>query len=206
MWLGLTALSKKDRDDLLGAPVSTEGLFGSVTTVTQRFRRLEEERVQLSRMLPLALPQRGEREPTVRRRERRRSRAPTAPAASPASSAGSAGQVRFQHPRCQAGRSRRASAPAPWRVGVHRPPVVDGRWKEVSRRRGLSPPRTRGRTPPPPSMMMMCWCMPSIKMIVFIPVIPFHNPTLHHNVVCTDSPLAAPVVTPVKEATMCVRM
>ena len=32
-------------------------------------------------------------------------------------------------------------------------------------------------------------------------VIPFHNPTLHHNVVCTDSPLAAPVVTPVKEAT-----
>ena len=26
VWLGLTALAKKDRDDLLGAPVSTEGL------------------------------------------------------------------------------------------------------------------------------------------------------------------------------------
>ena len=54
--LGLTALSKKDREDLLGAPVSTEGLFGSVSSVTQRFSRLEEERVQLSRMLSLAPP------------------------------------------------------------------------------------------------------------------------------------------------------
>ena len=54
VWLGLTALSKKDREDLLGAPVSSEGLFGSNSSVTQRFSRLEEERVQLSRMLPLA--------------------------------------------------------------------------------------------------------------------------------------------------------
>jgi len=43
VWLGLTALSRKDRDDLLGAPVSADGLFGSITSVTQRFRRLEEE-------------------------------------------------------------------------------------------------------------------------------------------------------------------
>ena len=57
VWLGLTALSRKDRKDLLGAPVSTEGLFGSITSDTQRFRRLEEERLQLSRMPPLALPQ-----------------------------------------------------------------------------------------------------------------------------------------------------
>jgi len=57
VWLGLTALSKKDREDLLGAPVSTEGLFGSVSSVTQRFSHLEEERVQLSRMLSLVLPQ-----------------------------------------------------------------------------------------------------------------------------------------------------
>jgi len=57
VWLGLTALSKKDREDLLGAPVSAEGLFGSISSVTQRFSRLEEERVQLSRMLPLAPPQ-----------------------------------------------------------------------------------------------------------------------------------------------------
>ena len=57
VWPGLTALSKKDREDLLGATVSTEGLFGSVSSVTQRFNRLEEERVQLSRMLSLAPPQ-----------------------------------------------------------------------------------------------------------------------------------------------------
>ena len=63
VWLGLTALSKKDREDLLGAPVSTEGLFGLITSVTQRFSRLEEERVQHSRMLPLALPQAPQRAP-----------------------------------------------------------------------------------------------------------------------------------------------
>ena len=78
VWLGLTALSRKDREDLLGAPVSTEGLFGAITSVTQRFRRLEEERLQLSRMLPLALPQAPpqgrEHGATMRRRERRRYR------------------------------------------------------------------------------------------------------------------------------------
>ena len=63
VWLGLTALSKKDREDLLGAPVSTEGLFGSISSVTKRFSRLEEERVQLSHMLPLALPQAPQRAP-----------------------------------------------------------------------------------------------------------------------------------------------
>ena len=57
VWLGLTALAKKDRDDLLGAPVATEGLFGSIASVTQRFNRLEVEKAQLSRMLPLAHPQ-----------------------------------------------------------------------------------------------------------------------------------------------------
>ena len=98
-WLGLTALCKKDRDDLLGAPLSTEGLFGSITLVTQRFSRLEEERAQLSRMLPLVLPQRSEREATVRRRERHRYRAPTAPAASPTSSAGPEGRAQYQHSR-----------------------------------------------------------------------------------------------------------
>jgi len=43
VWLGLTALAKKARDDLLGAPVATEGLFGSIASVTQRFNRLEVE-------------------------------------------------------------------------------------------------------------------------------------------------------------------
>ena len=63
VWLGLTALSKKDREDLLGGPVSTEGLFGSISSVTQRFSCLEEERVQLSCMLPLAPPQAPQRAP-----------------------------------------------------------------------------------------------------------------------------------------------
>ncbi|XP_010789410.1 integrin alpha-4 [Notothenia coriiceps] len=51
---GLTALAKKNRDDLLGAPVATGGLFGSIASVTERFNRLEVEKAQLSRMLPLA--------------------------------------------------------------------------------------------------------------------------------------------------------
>jgi len=112
VWLGLTALSRSDRDDLLEAPISTAGLFGSVTAVTQRFRRLEEEREQISRMLPLALPQRGERGPTVRRRDRRRASVPIASVASPAHPLSSV--QRFQRaPRGQAGRSRRNPAPAP---------------------------------------------------------------------------------------------
>jgi len=96
VWLGLKALSRKDRDDLLGAPVSTEGLFGSISSVTQRFRRLEDEKSQLSRMLPLALPQRGERGATVRRRERCRFRAPMAPAAPFTSSAGPAEPAQYR--------------------------------------------------------------------------------------------------------------
>jgi len=112
VWLGLTALSRKDRDELLGAPASTEGLFGSISSVTQRFRRLEEEKSQLSRMLPLALPQRGERGITVRRRERRRFRAPMAPAAPSTSLAGPTEPAQYRHPRGQAARSRQASAPA----------------------------------------------------------------------------------------------
>lgn len=112
VWLGLTALSRSDRDDLLGAPISTAGLFGSVTAVTQRFRRLEEEREQLSRMLPLALPQRGERGPTVRRRDRRRASVPMASVASPAYSPSSARRSQ-RAPRGQAGRFRRNPPPAP---------------------------------------------------------------------------------------------
>lgn len=81
VWLGLTALPRRDREDLLAAPVSTDGLFGSLTTVTQRLKRLEEEKAQLSRHLPLAAAakQKGEvklprRNATARRRERRQRR------------------------------------------------------------------------------------------------------------------------------------
>jgi len=154
----LTALSGKDRDDLLRAPVSTEGLLGSITSVTQRFSRLEEERVQLSRMLPLVLPrappQGRERGATVRRRERRRYRAPTAPVAPSTSSARPAEPAQYRHSRGrpvqpqQAPPEQRASG---WGA---RPPGADWRWEEASRRREwLSPPRTQGRIPPPPSSM-----------------------------------------------------
>ncbi len=81
VWLGLTALPRRDREDLLAAPVSSDGLFGSLTTVTQRLKRLEEEKAQLSRHLPLAATakQKGEvtlprRNATARRRECRQRR------------------------------------------------------------------------------------------------------------------------------------
>jgi len=38
VWLGLTALSKKGREDLLRALVSTEGFFWLISSVTQRSR------------------------------------------------------------------------------------------------------------------------------------------------------------------------
>lgn len=40
--LGLTAVSKSDRDDLLGVPVSVQGLFGSISLVVQHLKKLEE--------------------------------------------------------------------------------------------------------------------------------------------------------------------
>lgn len=53
MWLGFTALQRKDREDR-PAPMTPDGLFGSLSFVTQCFKRLEEEKVQLSHHLPLA--------------------------------------------------------------------------------------------------------------------------------------------------------
>ena len=43
VWLELTALQRKDREDLLGAPIALVGLFWSISSVSQRFKRLEEE-------------------------------------------------------------------------------------------------------------------------------------------------------------------
>ena len=48
MWLGLTALQREDREDLLGALITLDGLFGSLSSVTQHFQWLEEEKMQLS--------------------------------------------------------------------------------------------------------------------------------------------------------------
>ena len=83
------------REGLLAAPVSRTGLFGSLTTVTQRLKRLEEEKAQLSWHLPVsAAPpthkseeRTSRRSAAARRRERCQNRAPpaTSTATQPAS-------------------------------------------------------------------------------------------------------------------------
>lgn len=42
VWLGLVAFQKLDQDDLLGALVSTERLFGSISSVSQCLKMLED--------------------------------------------------------------------------------------------------------------------------------------------------------------------
>lgn len=73
LWLDLTAVPKIEQDDLLGAPVSVEGLFGLISAVAQCLKRLHEFS-QLSHHLPLAHPQMGkvetrENNATLRRKE-----------------------------------------------------------------------------------------------------------------------------------------
>lgn len=48
VWLGLTTVSKSDREDLLGDPVSPQGLFRSISLVAQCLKKIEEELLQLS--------------------------------------------------------------------------------------------------------------------------------------------------------------
>ncbi|XP_042270481.1 olfactory receptor 52I2-like [Thunnus maccoyii] len=79
---------RMDREVLLGATVTPDGLFGFFSSVTQCFNRLKEEKAQLSHHLPLAPSsnQRGNnmrhRNVTARRRVRRQARAPAASTAS----------------------------------------------------------------------------------------------------------------------------
>ena len=54
VFVEITTLQRKDREDILGAPITSEGLFGSISSVTQRFIRLEKEKTQLSCHLLLA--------------------------------------------------------------------------------------------------------------------------------------------------------
>lgn len=48
VWLGLMAVPKADQDDLLEAPVSKGSLLGSISSVAQLLKRLEEESTQIS--------------------------------------------------------------------------------------------------------------------------------------------------------------
>ncbi|KAJ7993900.1 hypothetical protein DPEC_G00259490 [Dallia pectoralis] len=59
LWLSLSSLKECQKAPLLNAPVSTTGLFGeAVETATLAFKKVEEDRMLLSRHLPLARPSR----------------------------------------------------------------------------------------------------------------------------------------------------
>lgn len=47
----VTVVPKSDQENLLGAPVLMQGLFGSILSVAQTLKRLEEELSQLSHHL-----------------------------------------------------------------------------------------------------------------------------------------------------------
>lgn len=54
LWLSLTAMRDADKNALLNAPVSRDGLFGpAVASASERFSRLEVERKHLSGHMPL---------------------------------------------------------------------------------------------------------------------------------------------------------
>ena len=54
VWLSGTSLPRRDRDDLMAVPVSEDGLFGSLSVVTERLKRLDEEKTQLQKHLVLS--------------------------------------------------------------------------------------------------------------------------------------------------------
>lgn len=127
VWLGLTALHGKDREELLGALISSDGLFGSISSATPRFRRLEEEKAQLSRHLPLAHGKGSELRrcnATLRRRARRQARSPLS--SSPATQGGSTDAPRpprdIPHRRGDLHRGQRSSLDPPASL-----PVAGGR-------------------------------------------------------------------------------
>ncbi|KAJ7986710.1 hypothetical protein DPEC_G00342710 [Dallia pectoralis] len=75
LWLSLSSLKECQKAPLLNAPVSTTGLFGeAVETATLAFKKVEEDRMLLSRHLPLARPSR----PDTSRKRRGRGRLPSA--------------------------------------------------------------------------------------------------------------------------------
>lgn len=59
MWLGLMAFPKVNWDGLFGAPVLMSNLFGSISSVAQHLKTLEEESTQIRRHLPLVHAQKG---------------------------------------------------------------------------------------------------------------------------------------------------
>lgn len=59
VWLGMTVVLKPDRDDLLGASISSGSLYGLIFLVAQGLEGLEEESAQISCHLPLVQEQGG---------------------------------------------------------------------------------------------------------------------------------------------------
>ncbi|KAJ8002299.1 hypothetical protein DPEC_G00178440 [Dallia pectoralis] len=107
LWLSLSSLKECQK-----APVSTTGLFGeAVETATLAFKKVEEDRMLLSRHLPLARPSRPDTSrkaarpgASAKRRVRRQKLEATAESAAPAPRAES-----FRPPI--RGHSKRPAAP-----------------------------------------------------------------------------------------------
>ncbi|KAJ8009734.1 hypothetical protein DPEC_G00094610 [Dallia pectoralis] len=112
LWLSLSSLKECQKAPLLNAPVSTTGLFGeAVETATLAFKKVEEDRMLLSRHLPLARPSRPDTSrkaarpgASAKRRVRRQKLEATAESAAPAPRAES-----FRPPL--RGHSKRPAAP-----------------------------------------------------------------------------------------------
>ncbi|KAJ7986648.1 hypothetical protein DPEC_G00342070 [Dallia pectoralis] len=112
LWLSLSSLKECQKAPLLNAPVSTTGLFGeAVETATLAFKKVEEDRMLLSRHLPLARPSRPDTSrkaarpgASAKRRVRRQKLEATAESAAPAPRAES-----FRPPI--RGHSKRPAAP-----------------------------------------------------------------------------------------------
>ncbi|KAJ8015948.1 hypothetical protein DPEC_G00002000 [Dallia pectoralis] len=112
LWLSLSSLKECQKAPLLNAPVSTTGLFGeAVETATLAFKKVEEDRMLLSRHLPLARASRPDTSrkasrpgASAKRRVRRQKLEATAESAAPAPRAES-----FRPPI--KGHSKRPAAP-----------------------------------------------------------------------------------------------
>ncbi|KAJ8007675.1 hypothetical protein DPEC_G00096620 [Dallia pectoralis] len=122
LWLSLSSPKECQKAALLNAPVSTTGLFGeAVETATLAFKKVEEDRMLLSRHLPLARATR----PDASRR---------------ASKPGASAKRRVRRQKLEA--AAESAAPAP-RAESYRPPMRGGHSKRPAapERPGPSAPR-----------------------------------------------------------------
>ncbi|KAJ8007672.1 hypothetical protein DPEC_G00096590 [Dallia pectoralis] len=121
LWLSLSSLKECQKAALLNAPVLTTGLGGeAVETATLVFKKVEEDRMLLSRHLPLT-------------------RASRPDASSKAPKRGSSAKRRVRRPRLEAAAD--TAAPAP-RAESSRPPMRGGHKRPAASERS-GPSATR---------------------------------------------------------------